>query len=213
MKPTDEVFMTIEALGEAVAAALQEGYDGPPNARVRDVPDQRTIRYYTTLGLIDRAIEMRGRTALYGRRHVLQLVAIKKLQARGMSLAEVQQSLLGRTDAAIAKMAGMRLGQAASKPAPESIARRTFWKERPAESPALQAEGPRAERSREESADRRALPSEGIQRLEGVQLAENATLLLGVSRPLEERNLAAIRAAASPLIELLTELKIVDATK
>jgi DNA-binding transcriptional MerR regulator len=213
MKPTPDVYLTIEALGEAVAAALEEGYDGPPNARVRDVPDQRTIRYYTTLGLIDRAIEMRGRTALYGRRHVLQLVAIKKLQARGMSLAQIQQALLGQADTAIAKMAGMKPGQAASKPAPESIARRTFWKERPAESPSLQTEGPRAERSREESADGRAEPPEGIRRLEGVQLAENVTLLVGVSRPLEEHDLAALRAAARPLIEVLTKLKIVDATK
>src|ERR1700722_789699 len=89
---------TIDALGEAVTAALADGYDGPPNGRVRDVPDRRTIRYYTTLGLLDRPAEMKGRTALYGRRHLLQLVAIKQLQARGRSLAEVQQALLGQPD-------------------------------------------------------------------------------------------------------------------
>jgi hypothetical protein len=81
---------TLDELSAAVARALAVDYDGQPSARVRDVPDRRTIRYYTTLGLIDRPAALRGRTALYGRRHLLQLTAIKRLQAAGLSLAEVQ---------------------------------------------------------------------------------------------------------------------------
>src|SRR5579883_622967 len=95
---------TIDELTEAVASALAEGYGGAPSGRVRDVPDQRTIRYYTTLGLIDRPSEMRGRTALYDRRHLLQVVAIKKLQACGQSLAEVQRALAGQTDRGLAEV-------------------------------------------------------------------------------------------------------------
>src|SRR4051794_26899981 len=89
---------TIDELGSRVALALSVDYDGQASGRVREVPDRRTIRYYTTLGLIDRPAEWRGRTALYGRRHLLQLVAIKRLQARGLALAELQQQLLGLTD-------------------------------------------------------------------------------------------------------------------
>src|SRR5215469_8459847 len=112
---------TIDELTTAVSAALAEGYGGPPNGRVRDVPDRRTIRYYTTLGLIDRPAAMQGRTALYGRRHLLQLVAIKKLQAIGKTLTEVQQVLTGRTDAELARIAGVdaREGPVGS-PAPPS---------------------------------------------------------------------------------------------
>ena len=55
---------------------------GRPAARVRAVPDRRAIRWYTTIGLIDRPVAHRGRTALYGPRHLLQLVAVKRLQAR-----------------------------------------------------------------------------------------------------------------------------------
>src|SRR6185437_9874632 len=98
---------TIDELGARTAEALAVDYEGPPNGRVRDVPDRRTIRYYTTLGLLDRPAEFRGRTAYYGRRHLLQLVAIKRLQARGRSLAEVQQQLLGATDAELARLAGL----------------------------------------------------------------------------------------------------------
>src|SRR5439155_7820073 len=96
---------TLDELGRKVAEALAVDYEGPPNDRVRDVPDLRTIRYYTTLGLIDRPAEMRGRTAYYGPRHLLQLAAIKRLQARGLSLAEVQRRLLGLPDPALAELA------------------------------------------------------------------------------------------------------------
>src|SRR5256885_341273 len=89
---------TLNELTARVALALTEDYAGAPNGRVRDVPDPRTIRYYTTLGLLDRPGELRGRTALYGRRHLLQLVAIKRLQAQGLTLNQVQERLLGLTD-------------------------------------------------------------------------------------------------------------------
>src|SRR5437660_517790 len=96
---------TIDELGSRVALALSVDYDGQASGRVRDVPDRRTIRYYTTLGLIDRPAQMRGRTALYSRRHLLQLVAIKRLQSQGLTLAELQQQLLGLTDAALESIA------------------------------------------------------------------------------------------------------------
>src|SRR6516164_4111940 len=96
---------TLDELGARVALALAVDYDGQSNGRVRDVPDRRTIRYYTTLGLIDRPAEMRGRTALYGTRHLLQLVAIKRLQTHGLTLTEIQARLAGRTNAALRQMA------------------------------------------------------------------------------------------------------------
>src|SRR5260370_42486067 len=112
-----ESLWTIKELGAHVALALSVDYAGPPNSRVRDIPDQRTIRYYTTLGLLDRPAEMRGRTALYGRRHLLQLVAIKRLQARGLSLAGVQERVVGLSDAALRRLAAVE--DAAPPPAPQ----------------------------------------------------------------------------------------------
>jgi DNA-binding transcriptional MerR regulator len=102
-----ETLWTIHELGAQAALALSVDYPGPANGRVREIPDQRTIRYYTTLGLLDRPAEMRGRTALYGRRHLLQLVAIKRLQARGLSLSAIQQQLLGLGDAALRRLANL----------------------------------------------------------------------------------------------------------
>ncbi len=67
------------------------------DSRVSPVPDARTIRYYTTLGLLDRPW-MEGRQARYGKRHLLQVVSIKALQGRGLPLSEVQARLYGMSN-------------------------------------------------------------------------------------------------------------------
>src|SRR2546423_9669729 len=115
---------TLDELVRRVAAALAAGaYPGAPNGRVRDVPDRRAVRWYTTIGLVDRPAALRGRTALYGPRHLLQLVAIKRLQAHGLSLGEIQARLVGRTDRALADVARLPEGTAraaATRPGPEA---------------------------------------------------------------------------------------------
>jgi len=100
-----EAIWTLDELTERVGAALSVGYDGQPSGRVRDLPDQRAIRWYTTIGLVDRPAATRGRTAMYGPRHLLQLVAIKRLQARGLPLVAIQTELAGATDAQLARVA------------------------------------------------------------------------------------------------------------
>jgi DNA-binding transcriptional MerR regulator len=189
---TDSLW-TIDALGAAVAAALARGYDGPPNGRVRDVPDRRTIRYYTTLGLLDPPAEMRGRTALYGRRHLLQLVAIKQLQARGRSLAEVQQALVGQTDGALERLAGPRVQGARAA---------GFWRAAPVPVPVpVPASAPASA-----SAD---APPAPLETLQGVRLAAGVTLLLSSGRPLGDDDLRALHAAAAPLLSLLERRQVI----
>jgi len=101
----EEPRWTLDELAERVDAALAVDYPGQPSGRVRDVPDRRAIRWYTTIGLIDRPVAHRGRTALYGPRHLLQLVAVKRLQARGLPLVAIQQELAGATDTELGRVA------------------------------------------------------------------------------------------------------------
>src|ERR1044071_8517677 len=101
---SDELY-TLEQLSERVADLLAEDYDGQQSGRVRELPNGRTIRWYTTIGLVDRPLATRGRGGLYGERHALQLAAIKKLQAQGLALAEVQERLIGVTDHRLAELA------------------------------------------------------------------------------------------------------------
>jgi DNA-binding transcriptional MerR regulator len=100
---------TIGELAERAALALRASSDVAPggNGRVRDVPGERLIRWYTTIGLVDPPLTRRGRIAQYGRRHLLQLVAVKRLQAAGHSIAQIQTALAGATDRMLETAAGL----------------------------------------------------------------------------------------------------------
>ena len=91
---------TLSELVAAVAAAMAD-WPTQDNGQVRAVPDERTLRWYGTLGLLDRPLSWRGRTALYGERHRLQALAIKRLQLAGWPIANIQQRLLSADDAAL----------------------------------------------------------------------------------------------------------------
>src|ERR1700719_3506134 len=88
--------LAADALADAAAEA-EAGASSPvrANGRVRDVPNERLVRWYVTVGLVDPPLSRRGRVAQYGRRHLLQLVAVKRRQAEGRSLAEIQAALAG----------------------------------------------------------------------------------------------------------------------
>jgi hypothetical protein len=114
----EEPRWTLDELAERVDAALAVDYPGQPSGRVRDVPDRRAIRWYTTIGLIDRPLAHRGRTALYGPRHLLQLVAVKRLQASGLPLVAIQQELAGATDSELGRVARLPAAVASPPTAP-----------------------------------------------------------------------------------------------
>jgi DNA-binding transcriptional MerR regulator len=86
---------TLAELSDEVGRRLEHSGVSPASARVSPIPDGRTLRYYTTLGLLDRPLEVRDRQARYGERHILQALAIKALQSAGHSLAVIQVALAG----------------------------------------------------------------------------------------------------------------------
>ena len=127
---------TIAELAELAAETLaatesDEPSSGPVRAdgRVRDVPNERLVRWYATVGLVDPPLSRRGRVARYGRRHLLQLVAVKRRQAEGRSLAEIQAELTGATDETLATVARVPDIQPAPEPAPSAPVR--FWARQP----------------------------------------------------------------------------------
>jgi DNA-binding transcriptional MerR regulator len=129
---------TIVELTERAAqtlAATPSADDGTPprparaNGRIRDVPNERLVRWYVTVGLVDPPLSRRGRVAQYGRRHLLQLVAVKRRQAEGRSLAEIQAELAGATDEALAAVARVPDARAGPEALPAAPAR--FWARRP----------------------------------------------------------------------------------
>ena len=76
-------------------------------SRVREMPDERTVRFYTTVGLLAPPLKFDGRRALYGRIHLLQLLAIKRLQSQGHSIRAIHLMLRVASAAKLAAVAGV----------------------------------------------------------------------------------------------------------
>ncbi|MER6170933.1 MerR family transcriptional regulator [Streptosporangium sp. NPDC001681] len=120
---------TIGELAERASAALAP--TAQLNGRIRDVPNERLIRWYATIGLLDPPLARRGRVALYGRRHLLQLIAVKRRQADGRTIAEIQAELTGATDQTLESIA--RIPERSPEHSTETVSPRTarprFWAE------------------------------------------------------------------------------------
>ena len=63
------------------------------SSRVREIPNERTLRFYATAGLLAPPLRFNGRRAVYGRSHLLQLLAIKRLQSQGYPIRNIQEIL------------------------------------------------------------------------------------------------------------------------
>lgn len=78
--------------------------------RVQSSPDARNVRFYQTTGLLARPLRYDGRVARYGVRHLLQLIAIRALQAQGMSLSQVQVAFTGISDIELQQIIANAIG-------------------------------------------------------------------------------------------------------
>ena len=190
------VTMTLRELVAHAATLLSQHATAQPSGRVSEVPTQRTIRYYARHGLLEKPVGWRGRAALYGPKHLLALLAIKRLQARGESLDAIQEVLAGAREAELEKLADVThedvtlfLSSLASpEPAAPGLTprRADFWAQQPA--PVSQT----------------LPPAPAPAQIIGQRLTPGVTLLLEQARrPLDEADRAAILAAAQPLLRLL----------
>jgi DNA-binding transcriptional MerR regulator len=227
---TEQDVWTLDELIADVAQALADGYPGAPSGRVRDLPDARTVRWYITRGLVDPPLGMRGRQALYGRRHLLQLVALKRRQSDGAPLAVIQAELAGLPDAALAQVAALPAPASAPAaipvpmPAPEPLPdaagaptqRARFWAAAPSRAaappPPSVDNPPSVENpaSVDNPAPAPAAANGAWPVLHGIRLAPGVVLLLDgdVATTAHHLDDAALRAAAVPLLNLLDPLEL-----
>jgi DNA-binding transcriptional MerR regulator len=175
------------------------------NGRVRDMPNERLVRWYVTVGLVDPPLSRRGRIARYGQRHLLQLVAVKRRQAEGCSLAEIQAELAGATDETLAAIARVPDAVLAPPALPGEVpsAPSRFWTRRAGQpdgpAPAAAAHdwpAPAAAARGDRGAD---VPSAGL--VHGVRLAPGVTLLIeSAGREPGSDDVTEIVRASQPLL-------------
>jgi DNA-binding transcriptional MerR regulator len=195
----NEPLWTLAELAAEVAAQLARNYQASGNGQVRPVPDERAIRYYTSMGLVDRPAAMRGRTALYGQRHLAQLVAIKRLQALNKSLVEIQKTLPTLDDKTLARIAGVALSTV-------SRGRRSdFWRAQAASAAASSL----AATSVSEATTSQP-PATGFDAVWTLMLAHGVTLTLQSLRSPTDADAEAVLNAAQPLRDELLRRGLID---
>jgi DNA-binding transcriptional MerR regulator len=94
---------TIQELAETVNAWCRHRALQPANGQAASELSARTLHYYRSAGLLDAPESGAGRG--YGQRHLLQLKAIRILQAQGLPLSRIQQLLFGRSDEELEEIA------------------------------------------------------------------------------------------------------------
>jgi DNA-binding transcriptional MerR regulator len=219
----------IDELARRAGARLAELGVAQANGQVTAVPDARTLRWYTTVGLLDRPVERRGRRAYYDARHVAQVVAVKRLQAEGASLTEIAVRLAGLSTAALDEVA-----RDPGAPVPADALTTSVTTE-PADAAdvtfAAGAIGPAAvDRSPAPSSTStpvrepdpsgrtasafwaastasRQRPVTGV--LGGITLDAATAVTFAAARPLTEADVEAVRRAAGPLLDELRRRSLV----
>ena len=90
--------VTIDDLVSLLDEVLPRIVGPQEDNKVTEIPTVRTIRYYISSGLVDKAIDYKGSAAIYGYRHLLQLVAIKHLQANNFQIKKIGEIIQGLTN-------------------------------------------------------------------------------------------------------------------
>lgn len=106
--------MGVTELAAAAGRILQEG--GPLQSRgtVSSVPDERTVRFYLSEGLLSPAQERQGAASVFGYLQLLQLLLVKELQAKNLPIRQIRGALAGRAIEELERWLGGE-GEAAAK--------------------------------------------------------------------------------------------------
>jgi DNA-binding transcriptional MerR regulator len=191
---------TIDELAELAAEALAAAGVGVADGRVTPVPDRRLIRWYVTTGLLDRPLPARGRTARYGERHLLQLVAVKRRQAEGRPLAEIQAELAGATDATLRRIAALpRAATPARSWSPDARSGAQTDQDRRRDGRFWRDPTPARRTATGRTATGADAPAPAVR----YTVALHPAVALTVPHHPDPADLAAIHAAARPLLDLL----------
>lgn len=96
-KHSAEEYVGVKELSDAAELLLREVGPSQERGTVAEYPNERTIRYYLSQGLIPPPYEKRGLTSVFGYPHLLTLLVIKKLQAKGLSISIIRTVIPGKS--------------------------------------------------------------------------------------------------------------------
>jgi DNA-binding transcriptional MerR regulator len=100
-------YVGVAELAGEVARILSESGLAQERGTVSEVPDERTIRYYLTEGLLSPAEDKQGTASVFSHRHMLQLLVVKKLQSEHLPIRKIRDLVAGRTERELERLLGV----------------------------------------------------------------------------------------------------------
>jgi len=100
-----------ELAQEAARILAESGLAQQARGTVTELPDERMVRYYLTEGLIPPADEKQGTASVFGFRHLLQLLVVKKLQADHLPIRAIRELVAGKTERQLERLLGVEQEQ------------------------------------------------------------------------------------------------------
>ncbi len=118
----DTEYQGVKELAEAAERFLREAGPVYKKSTVAEYPNERTVRYYMSSGLLTSASEKRGLRSVFGYEHLLKLLTIKKLQADGLPISVIKELISDKTIEDLEKLFDRENGVVSGDDAPETSA-------------------------------------------------------------------------------------------
>ena len=99
-------YVGVAGLAVEAAKILSESGLAQERGTVTELPDERTVRYYLAEGLVSPAGDKQGTASVFGYRHLLQLLVVKKLQAEHLPIRKIRDLVDGRTEEELERLLG-----------------------------------------------------------------------------------------------------------
>lgn len=91
-------YVGVRQFAHEVETILREMGSAQERGNVSDYPNERTVRFYLSEGLLSQPEEKKGSALIFNYSHLLTLLAIKKLQAQGIPNGFIRSLVVGKPD-------------------------------------------------------------------------------------------------------------------
>ncbi len=97
-------------LADVAASILRRVGATQERGTVTEIPEERTVRYYLSEGLIPEADDKQGLKSVFGFRHLLAILVIKQLQSEHLPIRKIREIIGDMTQRELERLLGPEFG-------------------------------------------------------------------------------------------------------
>lgn len=102
-------------LADVAALILRRVGATQERGTVTEIPEERTVRYYLSEGLIPEADDKQGLKSVFGFRHLLAILVIKQLQSEHLPIRKIREIIGDMSEPELERLLGPEFGIAETK--------------------------------------------------------------------------------------------------